>query len=314
MRAKTHLIYGESGTYKTTQAGFFAAYIWRKYKKRTRLISGDGGGWAPIEPYIRAGIIVPYSLSALEEPLTTIRKMSRGFWPTPAGNGKAVLAETKWAESDIGAYVFEGLTSASDLYMESLRKKRTGGEDVTVDLTIDGEKFAGNNRSHYNFVQAEIHSIVRGFSSLPVQHVLFSAHEGKGEDDSTREAIRGPGLAGKAATHKVPSWVGDCLHFESYPDSVIVESKDDTGKTFKSTQIRSVVRAYFTRHPDPKFPTVSYPAKPRVPAEQIPELFKRWPGGYFVLKTDSGLDEFLEVEDQLEQAATARVQELMKIA
>lgn len=314
MRAKTHLAYGESGTYKTSQAGFFAEYVWRKYRKRTRLISGDGGGWAPVEPYIQAGIIIPYSLNSLEEPLTTIRKMSRGMWPVPTSTGRAALADTKWESADIGAYIIEGLTSISDLYMESLRKKNTGGEDVTVNLTLDGEKFAGNNRSHYNFVQREVHAIVRAFGSLPVAHVLFTAHEGRGEDESTREAIRGPALAGKAATDKVPSWVGDCLHFEAYPETISVEAADDTGKKFKSTQLQTVVRAYFMRHPDPKFPTLTYPAKPRVPPDMMPKLLKKWPGGYIVLKTTGGLDEFLSVEDELEQEATARVQELMKTA
>ncbi len=65
MKANTHLIYGESGTFKTTAIGFFAEYIWRKYGKRTRLVSADGGGWFPVQKYVDAGIIEPYSVSGL---------------------------------------------------------------------------------------------------------------------------------------------------------------------------------------------------------------------------------------------------------
>jgi hypothetical protein len=310
-RAKTHLTYGETGTFKTSQVGIFARYIWRKYRKRTRLISADPGGWAPIEPEIQAGIVDPYLVVGLKEPLPTLRKFSLGFWPKKSDDmTKAVMEETKtW--DDIGAYAIEGLTSISDLYMSNLRTKKTGGEDTTVDLTIEGEKFAGNNRSHYNFVQNEVLDLSKRFGALPVHNILWTAHEGKGEDEGTREPIRGPQLAGKAATAKVPSWFGDCIHFESYPEEVEVESTDPSGKKFKSKQLRSLVRAYFTRHPDPKFPNISYPAKPRVPPSQALEMFKKYPGGYFVLQPSSGIDEYLEFEDELEARALSAVSSLM---
>lgn len=319
-RAKTHLTYGESGTFKTTNAGFFAKYIWKKYRKRTRLISADGGGWAPIQHYIDAGLIIPWAIGSIgvdptkkASPMVIVRKLSRGQWPKVtkiAGKEVLQLQPTTPEEfAEIGGYIVEGLTSIGDLEMEELRRdQRQIGEDAVgkfsaqTDLSSEVETFSANNRAHYNFVQNEIFTMVRAFGSLPVNHVLFTAHEGKGEDEGTREAIRGPAIVGKAATGKVPSWVGDCIHYESYIEPVTVEVTEG-GKKFQSQQQRSVVRAYFTRHPDQRFPNIYYPAKPRVVSELIPELFKKWPGGYFKLETDKGLDEFLAFEEELEQKA-----------
>ncbi len=324
-RARTHLTYGESGTFKTTNAGFFARWVWKRYHKRTRMVSADGGGWAPVQHYVDAGIIIPFGVgnigidpSKKTSPMTVIRKLSRGEWPkvVKVGNQQMVrLVPTtpeEWA--DIGAYIVEGLTSIGDLEMEELRRdQRQIGEDAvgkfsiqSQDLSDVAETFSANNRAHYNFVQNEVFTMVRAFSSLPVEHVLFTAHEGKGEDEGTREAIRGPAIVGKAVTAKVPTWVGDCLHYESYIEPRQVEVLEGD-KKFISVQQNNVVRAYFTRHPDQKFPNISYPAKPRVPAELVGEIFKRWPGGYVKLTTTEGLDSLLDFEDELEQQALARL-------
>jgi len=318
------LTYGESGTFKTTNAGFVARWIWKKYSKPTRLISADGGGWAPIQHYVDAGLIIPWAVGNIgfdptrkASPMVVIRKLSRGMWPKVvkvAGKDILQLQPTTPEEfAGIGAYIIEGLTSIGDLEMEELRRdQRQIGEDAvgkfsaSTDLSIEPETFSANNRAHYNFVQNEVYTMVKSFSSLPVAHVLFTAHEGKGEDEGTREAIRGPAIVGKAATSKVPSWVGDCIHYESYIEPVSVEVVEE-GKKFVSVQQRPVVRAYFTRHPDQRFPNISYPAKPRVVSESIPELLKRWPGGYFKLETSAGLDEFLAFEEELEQQALDRL-------
>lgn len=323
-RAKTHLIYGESGTYKTTNAGFFARWIYKRYGKRTRMVSADGGGWAPIQHYVNAGLIIPYAVGNIASsptgspsPMATIRKLARGEWPKPvtvSGKTYAKFQPTTPEEwQDIGAYIVEGLTSIGDLEMEELRRdQRSVGEDAvgkwqTIgDLSDTPEKFSANNRAHYNVVQNEVFTMVRAFGSLPVGHVLFTAHEGKGEEADSKESIRGPAVVGKAATAKVPTWVGDCLHFESYlePKQITVVEGD---KKFTTTMMESVVRAYFVRHPDQRFSNISYPAKPRVPAELVGELFKRWQGGYIRLATTEGLDALLDFEEELEQQAFDRL-------
>ncbi len=328
MRANTHLIYGESGTFKTTQVGFFAEYIWRKFHKRTRLVSADGGGWFPIQKYVDAGIIEPYGVSGLilklkanaegeikhESPLAVLRLLSKGYWPKVKDQKTAALEPTTAKEwEEIGAYAVEGYTSIGDLLMEELRlDQRKVAEDAVsaFSITVDGqtEKFSANNRAHYNFVQNEVHGLVRAFSGLPVHNVLFTAHEGKGEDEATREAIRGPAIVGKAATAKVPSWVGDCIHADSY--TIRTEVVDPVTK-FKSVQLGTKVRMWFVRHPDDLFNNISYPAKLRVDSSQVPEVMRRWSGGYFEPDLTGGIDRLLALEDELtEKAATELIAKL----
>src|SRR5690242_7976715 len=125
-RANTYLVYGDSGVFKTTQVGYFAWYIWRTSRKKLRLISADGGGVAPIQRYIDAGII---DLSAIakvdvirQSPLSLLRKLAKGEWPATNGDGITKMAPTTPEEwESIGGYAIEGLTSIADLLMEELR-------------------------------------------------------------------------------------------------------------------------------------------------------------------------------------------------
>src|SRR5690349_9943497 len=90
-RAHTHLLYGRSGTYKTTQIGYLAWWVWQKFRKRTRLVSADGGGWAPIQKFIDAGIIDACSIAKLDvlkaSPLSLIRKLAKGEFIKEIGSG-----------------------------------------------------------------------------------------------------------------------------------------------------------------------------------------------------------------------------------
>ena len=313
-RARTHLVYGGSGTFKTTQIGFLAWRTWRKYRKQTRLISADGGGWSPIQKYIDSGIIDAFSVSKLDmlkhSPLAIIRRLAKGDWVEDNGNGTAKLVSTPPEKmQEVGAYAVEGLTSIGEMWMEELRvRQQRIGEDAIGSFLIDGEKFSNNCRTHYGFVQNEIAGMVKAFSSLPVEHVLFTALEGRGEDESTREAIRGPAVVGKAVTSRVPAWVGDVVHANSYT----AENKVTDPKTkFVSVQLETKVRMWFVRHPDENFPTISYPAKLRVPPDQMEKVFKRWPGGFFEPTTTGGIDWLLDLEDELAEDAATELQQLI---
>lgn len=321
-RANTRLIYGNSGTFKTTQIGFMAEYIWRKYHKITRLISAEG--WAPIQDRVDAGLIVPWGIDKGDikknSPLSIVRKLSKGWWPKlNPHTGKLRLEPTTPEEwKQVGGIAIEGLDSIGDLFMEELRiRHQKVAEEVVspftattelVEGTDSAEQFSASARSHYGFVQREVHGLVRGFSSLPVQEILFSSHEAKGEDEETRMVIRGPGVVGSAVTGSLPGWVGDCLHADSYsrPEKVKVPDPTDPKKQVEIIQLKTIVRVWFVKHPDEKFTSVSYPAKLRVPSRLLPKVYEKWPGGYFEPSLEGGLDWLIELEDQLtEEAAGA---------
>src|SRR6266566_2598144 len=66
MLHNTMVLYGPTGSRKTSQIGEFAKYIYEKTGKITRLVSTDGGGWAPIQDLINAGVIDAWRL--VDEP------------------------------------------------------------------------------------------------------------------------------------------------------------------------------------------------------------------------------------------------------
>jgi hypothetical protein len=308
--AETALVFGESDTYKTTNLGFAAKWIYEKTGKKVRMISYDGGKWRPLQPLVDVGVIEPIYVAdktpegRTRKMLENLRKFSAGYWPKPGelkdGNWLGTeLVPTK-DYSQVGGYLFEGLTSSAEGLMRYIRDNhiKIGPTEDAAQYTDGSEKFWTNVRSHYNAVQGEILGRIRTFSALPVEWVIFSAHEAKGEDEETRMPIRGPGIVGKAATDRVAKEVGDCIHFEKYTK----EEKITDPRTKEVIVVkRGMVRAFFTSHPDQIFPKISYKCKPRVPPEMVPELLKKWPGGYFTPTTENGLDVFLRFEDELIQ-------------
>jgi len=67
--------------------------------KATLLFSLDGGGWGPMEPEIRGGIILPYRGNT-QVPLPVLRKISQGYWPEDSGEtetAKPNLRSIDWA-------------------------------------------------------------------------------------------------------------------------------------------------------------------------------------------------------------------------
>jgi hypothetical protein len=305
--ARSGVIYGESGSYKSTSAAHFSRYIYEVTGKRTLLFSLDGGGWGPMDPEIQAGLILPYRCN-IQVPLPVIRKISQGYWPErPEETSIAAtnLRAVNWQE--FGGMVVEGMTSISQALMRHLADQgiKTGEEatnqfaqNVMVDGVKTAEKFAGNSRGHYGFVQNQLYSMVMNFTGLPCHYVLFTALESRTEEDD-RTTIYGPAVAGKKATAMVPSWVGDCIHSQTTPvkRSVQVPDPADPKKLVDSEVVDTVARMYFMKHPDPAT-GIMFPAKPRVSPERVADLLRRYPGGYFEPTPQKGFDEYLRTVDE----------------
>jgi hypothetical protein len=289
--AKTVLLYGDSGTFKTTALAHAARYLYRKHKKPLRLITSEES--QPLQPYVEAGIVEIFRLDlSVDNPLSTLTKLCRGEWPNSAG--KLALAT---GPLPTAGYLFEGLTSCAELLLQDLcNTHRKISQDPIGSFTEDGEKFCAAAPSHYGFVQNTMLARIKSLAALDVDRVIITAHEGKGEEEGSRNAIRGPGLVGNKGTDKVGKLVGTMIHAEDYMEEMITidpKNKD------RIAVYRPKVRYFFVKHPDQKFPNVSYPAKPRVPPERYEELMKIWPGGFFTPTLEEGLDTYLEVDDRL---------------
>ncbi len=319
---KSVLSYGESGTYKSTAMRHLAHYVYKKTGKRTRVIltgASDGDMW---KPEIQSGIAEVFRIPASDQPLPIIRKLAKGYWPRIEQTGSAYklvmspAAPTTWEK--IGGYIWDSVSNTGDIIMrDTVDKARPMAQEVvtpfiekvivtnaTGQVVEEQESFAAPARAHYNFIQNLTYGLIDALSSLPVEMVGFTCLEATSEEQD-RTTILGPAIAGKKAITKVPSWVGDCIHHESYlvPRTIKVPSPADARIMIDQVVMENKVRCFFMRHPDPKFPSMFYPAKPRVPSEKFEELLKRYPGGYFEPKLEHGLDEFLEAEDAISDLA-----------
>lgn len=297
--AELGLIFGESGSRKTTALGHAAEYLYEKSGGRPgRAIYADRAGWRSIQPLVEAGIVVPYLITGETKDFPMFfKKLSVGWWPeklTSTGlreKGTLLKAPTFSTWDEVGFYIWEGLSSTGELYMQNLRDdQRVIGQEPVGKFQYtdeDGQvwKFCSNNQKHFGYAQDELLTNLGNFAALPVERVLISAHEVQADDGG--EVIRGPLLVGKAGTPKVGKNVGDMLHFE------VISSTQGAGPAAKTV---NDCRVYFEPHPDPKFPTVTYKCKARIPEALIPELKKKYPGGYF---TPAQFGEYMRFTDEL---------------
>lgn len=290
--AASTLIYGATGTRKTTNVGHYSKYIYEQTRAPVRLLFADNGGWEAIEPYIQAGIIIPYRLSDGPTLLEQIRLLQRGHWQgeKPGTFSKEPLLD------NVGGYAAEGLTSISMLVLRHLiAKGQKISEEIVGQFREGSEIFGAAGRSHYGFVQQFILDFIGALSTLPTlsKRVLFTAHEGKGQDTQTRQTVYGPAAVGQAITDKIPFYVSDLLHFET----TITDPKTN----------KSTVRAYLKAHADADLQSILWPAKARMPFDFVEQFNQKYPNGYFDLGEET-LYDYLKFMDTARSQSTDSVQ------
>lgn len=248
------LVYGHSGTGKTTWWMPIAEQIYKDTGKKTRLYIGDGGVQTVRDDgLIDDGIVEPFIFTDHPYPFTVCRQMCQGYWP----NDKGELAkQTPEQLAAVGMFVFEGLTVVADYILGSTRgglADRAGrGEKIGQDSPVtvsdpSGEKFGGNAMAHWNFAQQRVRECVMLSKALP-GFVQWTAHERSAEFKEENETIVGPDAAGRSLTPKIPSWFGNTIHLTGATKTVKV--KDPV--TLKDVTIYEVEkRAYLREHGDP---------------------------------------------------------------
>jgi hypothetical protein len=310
--ARSGVIYGATGTFKTTAAAHFARWIAETTGKATLLFSSDGGGWEAAQEEILAGMILPYRCDAATIPLPVIRKVSQGYWPANPLEPDISLVNFRpvnWEH--IGGIVVEGLTSLGTMLMRHCADKnlKTGQEgtstfvqQIRVNDDIMHEQFAQNSKGHYGFVQNQLYSLITNFQALPVSYVLFTAHEKRYAEDGELQC--GVSVPGKAITPLIPAWVGDCIHAQDIKveQTVRVPDASKPDGFASETTVRIKCRYYFTKHVDPQSGAI-FDAKPRVTHSKARALEAAFPGGFFVPTEESGFDAYLRVVDKLAQDA-----------
>lgn len=280
IRLKADLMYGASGTRKTTNIGKVAEYIWERYHKISRLVTLDGGGYDVLLPLVDAGILKPWVLLGRKKfTVSTLDMACQGYWPMDPDDPESPLVPPTAATwEQVGFYAFEGLTSIGDTIIRQLKADKahlsqdpsyTYAEEPVV-MEGGGKKvisYSGGNMSYFGFGQDQLYDFVLKTHLLPVEKVLWTALEGKGEEEGTRMPVFGPAIIGRKSTGKATQWFGNSVHVEQLC-TVGVKDASGHGEVIE----RPVM---YTRTHSGK-DNIPFPCKHRAPyqlADKVPLVF-----------------------------------------
>jgi hypothetical protein len=299
-RASCGLLYGAMNTFKTTNLGRIARYLYEHHGLRSRLISADNE-WDSLQEEIDEGIVLPLSILAFPNPFPVLTKLSKGMWPEyNARTRKLEFKPTTPDDLSKLAYLIEGTTTIGELLMQDhVMKARVIGQDVVGKFEEAAEpgdtvySYANPAQSHHYNVQTFVTmSLIPDFMMLPVKWVWWTGHEYRGEDEATKQRLLGPGVTGKAVTSKVPRKVGNCLHMD------VVEQVEIDKVTKRSKRLLKHM-AFYEPHADSESPSLKWPAGLKMPATWTPAWRERHPDGFIELTLTQGVDDYLKFHDEM---------------
>lgn len=310
--ALTILNYGKTRTFKTSQAGPIAEYVYRRWKKRTRFVTTDVGSmWEPVQSHVDAGLIQPlYVPSSKEFKGEAIwKKLARGAWPVDITNNQ-LKEGSKWVEwkdqkesAEVGAYVFESLSSIGMGLMRGWAESNltVGNASVPGFRTVEGETFGQNTENHYGMILTAMPAFLNDINMLPIEIVYTTSWDEVMEprDKDIQKVYRlGPMLPGRKLIDIVPGSVNMLVH------SMVVTDGP-----------KSEVRCYIKNHPWEVLNKYQWPAGLRLDSSNavLSALDKRWPEGYFVPSREKGIGVLLEFRDEMRELASAELKKKLQL-
>lgn len=208
MAATTILLYGRTGSGKSTQIGVMVEYVWKTLKKKSRLYTADRGGTDVLVPYINLGLLEVIEIKETD-PWIFVNRASKGY--TRDAGGKWVL--NKEANAAFGMMAFESAHSIAKLMKLDIERKAAlginigGDTNTSFDVAGDGEKMKiGTTKGYQKFSipQSKVHEEMMESQRLPVDYILWTAGVSKEDDDVSVAKIVGPDVLGKALTAVLP--------------------------------------------------------------------------------------------------------------
>jgi hypothetical protein len=305
------MIYGESGSTKTTQLYLLAKWLrdkWtrEKVKKTIRLFTTDGGGYAPFHDsgMIEEGFVDVLDISS--SPLLYVESfaVADGRWPDENGYRGA---DTDWLETDyeylrdnIGAYFIEGFDSLANRWKGHIigREDKTGFVQswsfVEEHDKLRPFRMSGLSEGHYGIVMTQLEIWWnKQARHMPVEYIFVTSlvekgKERKGRGSMGQVACYGPSSVGQAQVRQIPQWFGDCWHLQ------------DKQFTTKDGKIVDAKVAWYRNHVDSET-ECEYLAKVRLMPEKLDELEKEFKGqGFIVLQKGDktkGIEQFYQWRD-----------------
>lgn len=259
MRPQTAIfdcLYGGPASGKSESIARLIEHVYRTTGKTARVCVGDGSAMS-YYALLEAGVVELCEYNMLDWPRTVLHNLVKGAWPV---EGRWVFpgqtdAATGWTNdmSKVGVWVLEGLTVAGDYLMGHARggladlaaNGQKVGQDSPirfVDGVLDpktgklaegpGTATGGNSPAHYGVAQRLLAEAANESKLLPVDYVLWTAHEGSNdpEKDMNRELVVAPAMPGRAMTGQIQKLFGNTLHLVSVPKRVKTQDSH-TGKT-----------------------------------------------------------------------------------
>jgi len=206
--AVTILLYGRTGSGKTTQIGVLAEHIKATTGKDTRLYTADNGGLDTIASYVDLGIIHPVFLGKTD-PWIWLNKVVQGY--IRDASGKWVL--DKAANATIGFYAFESAHAIAKLLKSDMEHKAAlginigGDANTSFQTTGDGETLKiGTTKGYQKFAipQTRVNEEMVESFKLDAEYVLWTAGVNKDDDEINTTRIVGPDVIGKMLTSSLP--------------------------------------------------------------------------------------------------------------
>lgn len=285
--AQSLLIYGATGSFKTSNLAEYVRWLNERYGGVVRGLFGDNYG--PCRAEVQDGILEPWDLTSEPDPLACILLASIGYWPQKLKDGRPVgQVLVKDQYKGVSGYLIEGFKENADLFMRMMERKRQAtGEPMVGEHASSAYgqtvSYSVSSRGTYQFVQNQSHRYFKlGFKGMPVPWVAVSSHEYAKKS----EGIYGVAVAGKALARVVPQWFDHTLHFESCDVEVAVPILDGTGKKVGENKYRRTSsRAHFAAH---LIDNVRWYAKLGVESYLMDYIYQRWPAGYIPLLMEGG--------------------------
>lgn len=254
-RKPVELVYGKSGSGKTTWWLKLAIHFWKTQGLRTRVYHGMGGE-ETIYAAIDQGEIPEDAIDLLDyTPLPNANETCQMMVEGKLATRNDVTGKVTWEKTPldgIGLFIFEGLTPMSNYLLRELAGLAAAGlgkfgQDTPIMYTSGELKCGGNPPSHFGIVQRDILRLVEESRRLP-GWIIWTAHEREAEDRETQEKLIGPDVAGKALTGKIGGSFGNTIHLDTA--STRIKQKDSVSKKDIDVLVNER-RAYFTEHFDP---------------------------------------------------------------
>jgi len=225
----TILLYGDTGSGKTSLIGEYAEDKFKKTGKKTRLYTADPGGWRSIVPYVKLGIIQVVNLVDMPRPWEWISEVTKGKLPIAVGpDGGPIWGVDEAKNAETGVYVFEGGTAFGRVLLDDQAKRNAQGNVIgpqqpNFRITEGTVQWAGTSPAQFGNAQTVLTLAIQESFHLKGD-VIWTCLARRAGDADTTAPILGPQFAGKALTSDAPSWF-------NYTFRVVTISGNDLLKT-----------------------------------------------------------------------------------